>query len=408
MVSRLMPAPYEPESRQAWLRLALALVVGTMACVGTWSVVVVLPTVQAEFGSLRAGASMPYAAAMIGFATGTLTMGRVADRYGVAPLTAAASLCLFIGYAAAALSQSLWQFTLIHLLIGIGAAAGFAPLIADLSHGFVKHRGIAVTIAALGSYLAGALWPQVIQLALSGHGWRAIHAAIGIAALVVMLPLSLLFRSRPAETTMLEAERVTQAARGDLAMSPRMLQTLLCLAGFACCVAMSMPQVHMVAYCSDLGYGAARGAEMLTLMFGLGIISRLGSGFIADRIGAITTLVLGSAMQAVALFLYLWFDELTSLYVIAAVFGLFQGGIVPMYAVVIRDYLPPREAGARIGLVLAATILGMAFGGYLAGAIFDLFGSYRVAFLNGLLWNILNIALLAWLMLKPRPRMHPV
>ena len=400
-------AQHAPESRHAWLRLALSLVLGTTACVGTWSVVVVLPAVQAEFGSLRAGASMPYAAAMVGFAGGTLTMGRVADRTGFAAPIAAASLCLFIGYELAALAQSLWQFTLIHLLIGFGAAAGFAPLIADLSHWFVKHRGIAVTVAASGSYLAGAVWPQAIQLGLTSHGWRATHVAIGIAALVVMLPLSLFFRARPTEATLAKAERATQAARGDLAMSPRALQALLCLAGFACCVAMSMPQVHIVAYCSDLGYGIARGAEMLTLMLGLGIVSRLGSGFVADRIGAVGTLVLGSVMQAVALFLYLWFDGLASLYVIAAVFGLFQGGIVPMYAVIIRDYLPPREAGARIGLVLTATILGMAFGGYLSGAIFDLFASYRIAFLNGLLWNLLNIALMAWLMLKPQPRLHP-
>ena len=400
-------AQHAPESRHAWLRLALALVLGTTACVGTWSVVVVLPAVQAEFGSLRAGASMPYAAAMIGFAGGTLTMGRVADRTGFAAPIAAASLCLFIGYELAALAQSLWQFTLIHSLIGFGAAAGFAPLIADLSHWFVKHRGIAVTVAASGSYLAGAVWPQAIQLGLTSHGWRATHVAIGIAALVVMLPLSLFFRARPTEATLAKAERATQAARGDLAMSPRALQALLCLAGFACCVAMSMPQVHIVAYCSDLGYGIARGAEMLTLMLGLGIVSRLGSGFVADRIGAVRTLVLGSVMQAIALFLYLWFDGLASLYVIAAVFGLFQGGIVPMYAVIIRDYLPPREAGARIGLVLTATILGMAFGGYLSGAIFDLFASYRIAFLNGLLWNLLNIALMAWLMLKPQPHLHP-
>ncbi|MDQ4062229.1 MAG: MFS transporter [Pseudomonadota bacterium] len=403
----MSPAQHAPESRHAWLRLALALVLGTTACVGTWSVVVVLPAVQAEFGSLRAGASMPYAAAMIGFAGGTLTMGRVADRTGFAAPIAAASLCLFIGYELAALAQSLWQFTLIHSLIGFGAAAGFAPLIADLSHWFVKHRGIAVTVAASGSYLAGAVWPQAIQLGLTSHGWRATHVAIGIAALVVMLPLSLFFRARPTEATLAKAERATQAARGDLAMSPRALQALLGLAGFACCVAMSMPQVHIVAYCSDLGYGIARGAEMLTLMLGLGIVSRLGSGFVADRIGAVGTLVLGSVMQAVALFLYLWFDGLASLYVIAALFGLFQGGIVPMYAVIIRDYLPPREAGARIGLVLTATILGMAFGGYLSGAIFDLFASYRIAFLNGVLWNLLNIALMAWLMLKPQPRLHP-
>ena len=125
---------------------------------------------------------------------------------------------------------------------------------------------------------------------------------------------------------------------------------------------MSMPQVHIVAYCGDLGYGVARGAEMLSVMLGFGIISRIGSGFIADRIGGLATMLLGSALQALALLLYLWFDGLTSLYVISALFGLVQGGIIPMYAVIVRDFFPPQEAGTRVGLAVMATIVGMAFG----------------------------------------------
>ena len=165
---------------------------------------------------------------------------------------------------------------------------------------------------------------------------------------------------------------------------------------------MSMPQVHIVAYCGDLGYGVARGAEMLSLMMLLGIVSRIGSGFVADRIGGAATLALGSLMQGLALFLYLWFDGLTSLFIVTGIFGLFQGGIVPMYAVIIREYLPAREAGTRIGIVMSATILGMAFGGYVSGAIFDAFASYRAAFLNGLAWNLLNLAIVCWLMMRAR------
>jgi len=165
---------------------------------------------------------------------------------------------------------------------------------------------------------------------------------------------------------------------------------------------MSMPQVHIVAYCGDLGYGAARGAEMLSLMLFLGILSRIGSGFVADAIGGSATLLIGSLMQGAALVLYLYFDGLTSLYVVSGIFGLFQGGIVPMYAVIIRELLPPREAGTKIGLVVSATILGMAFGGYFSGLIFDLSGSYRMAFMNGVLWNALNLAVVAWLIWRRR------
>ncbi len=404
-----MDAPddrYAPDSRYAWLRLALALVVGTIACVGTWSVVVVLPSVQAEFGTLRAGASLPYTCAMLGFGFGNIAMGRIADRYGITAPILIGAVCLGLGYVLAGLAGSLWQFALAHgLLIGVGTGTGFAPLIADLSHWFRKHRGLAVVFGASGSYLAGMIWPQVITWGVATHGWRATHIGIGLFCLVTMLPLALLFRRKPSSGHLAADAAAANTARGDLGLSANQLQLLLAAAGFCCCVAMSMPQVHIVAYCGDLGYGVARGAEMLSLMLGLGIISRVGSGFVSDRIGGAATLALGSLMQGLALFLYLWFDGLTSLYIVTGIFGLFQGGIVPMYAVIIRDYLPPKEAGVRIGLVMSATILGMAFGGYVSGLIFDLTHSYRMAFLNGLAWNLVNLAIVCWLMLKARPKL---
>ncbi|HKN10141.1 MAG TPA: MFS transporter [Pseudomonadota bacterium] len=169
-----------------------------------------------------------------------------------------------------------------------------------------------------------------------------------------------------------------------------------------------MPQVHIVAYCGDLGYGVARGAEMLSLMMGCGLISRAGSGLIADRIGGAATLLLGSSLQGVALFLYLWFDGLASLYLISALFGLFQGGIVPMYAVLVREYFPAREAGTRLGIVLMATLFGMALGGWMSGAIFDLTGSYRAAFMNGLIWNLVNMLVVGWLLTRAPGRLAAI
>jgi MFS family permease len=210
---------------------------------------------------------------------------------------------------------------------------------------------------------------------------------------------------RPPTAQMTGASMIS--ADGALGLSPNALQILLCIAGVGCCVAMAMPQVHIVAYCGDLGYGVARGAEMLSLMLACGLVSRIGSGLVADRIGGAATLLLGSALQGLALFLYLLFDGLASLYVISALFGLFQGGIVPMYAVLVRDYFPAREAGTRLGIVLMATLLGMALGGWMSGMIFDLTGSYRAAFLNGLVWNLLNVVIVLWLVLRPGPRLAP-
>ena len=387
----------------AWARLAVTMVLGTIACVGTWSVIVVLPTIEVEFGTIRGGASLPFTATMLGFAVGGVAMGKLADRFSiVAPIVCGATL-LLVGYVLAGLSTTLWQFTLAHgLFIGTGAAAGFAPLISDVSHWFRRRRALAVTMGASGSYLAGAIWPQIVEHLVSIHGWQATHIGIGISAFLLMVPLAAFLRRRPAKAALVEAEAATQAARADLGLSPRLLQGLLVLAGFSCCMAMSMPQVHLVAYCGDLGYGVAIGTQILSMMLALGVVSRLASGFVADRIGAGPMLILGSAMQAAALFLYLLFNSLSSLFVISGLFGLFQGGIVPMYAVLIRQFLPPREAGTRIGLVMMATVLGMAVGGLASGLIYDATASYRLAFLHGLAWNVVNLAIVTWLILRPR------
>jgi MFS family permease len=204
-----------------------------------------------------------------------------------------------------------------------------------------------------------------------------------------------------------QAEAATDIARADVGISPRLLLGLLVAAGFCCCTAMSMPQVHIVAYCGDLGYGVARGAEMLSVMLGLGIVSRIGSGFIADRIGGLPTLLIGSVGQMLALLLYLGFSGLAPLFAISGLFGLVQGGIVPCYAIIIREYLPAREAGVRFGVVIMATLFGMAFGGWISGVIFDVTGSYRAAFANGALWNVLNAGIALALLTRSVRRVAP-
>jgi MFS family permease len=395
--------PYAPDSRYAYVRLGLSLLIATLMSAGMWAVIVVLPEVQAEFGVDRAAASTPYTMTMLGVAIGTIVLGRLADRAGIMAPLLIASGCLGAGFLIAGLAPSLTLFSAAHLLlIGIGTGAGFGPMMADISHWFVKRRGLAVVVVAAGSYLAGAIWPLVIDAAMPHFGWRGTYMAIGLLITVVLVPLSFVLRRRPSTRMMAEAEAATRTSGVELGISRRLLVSLLVLAGFSCCAAMSMPQVHIVAYCGDLGYGAARGAQMLSLMLFLGIVSRIGSGFVADAIGGSATLLIGSLMQGAALLLYLYFDGLTSLYVVSGIFGLFQGGIVPMYAVIIRELLPPREAGAKIGLVVSATILGMAFGGYFSGLIFDLTGSYRMAFLNGVLWNAVNLAVVAWLIWRRR------
>jgi MFS family permease len=414
MISQASPesARYAPDGAYAYRRLGLSLLVGTVACAGMWAFIVVLPKVQAEFGLDRAAASSPYTFLMAGFALGTLALGRLVDRAGIAAPLAIAGLSIGLGFAAAGSAPNLIVFSLAHVLIGLGAGAGFAPLMADISHWFVKRRGLAVVIVAAGSYLAGAIWPLAMNATMPLIGWRATFLALGSLVVATLLPGAALLRRRPAAAILAAAEQATASARAEAGISPRLLMILLALAGFSCCAAMAMPQVHIVAYCGDLGYGEARGAEILSLMLALGVVSRVGSGFVADAIGGASTLLIGSFMQCVALLLYLYFDGLYSLYAVSAIFGLFQGGIVPMYAVIIRELLPPREAGAKIGLIVAATIVGMAFGGYFSGVIFDATASYKMAFLNGVVWNAFNLAVVGWLYWRiqrasPRPRLLP-
>ncbi|MCA3631820.1 MAG: MFS transporter [Methylobacterium sp.] len=389
-----------PDSSYAWLRLVLALGISTIAGVGMWAVVVVLPDIQSEFGVARGAASLPYTVMMLGFAFGTIVLGQMSDRTGIVVPIIIAGVSLGAGFGLAALAPSLLMVSLLHFLVGMGSGAGFAPMMADISHWFVKRRGVAVVIIASGNYLAGSIWPLFMNQLMPSQGWRGTYLAIAAICVVTILPLAFLMRRRPEKTALDAATEAAAAAQADLGLSPRALQMLLVVAGFSCCVAMSMPQVHIVAYCGDLGYGVARGAEMLSLMLFLGIASRIGSGFLADRIGGAATLLIGSIMQGVALVLYLFFNGLASLYIISGIFGLFQGGIVPMYAVICREFLPAREAGSRIGLVMASTIIGMAFGGYVSGLIYDATNSYRLAFLNGVIWNGLNLLVVAWLFMK--------
>ena len=396
-------APQVIDSPTAWLRLAVAVAISTIGGVGMWSFMVALPAIQSDFGASRAEASLPFTFVMLGFAGGGVLMGRLADRFGIAVPLGIGTLTLTTGYIAAAWSPSLWLVALAHGLIGIGCSASFGPMMTDISHWFLRRRGIAVALAAVGNYTAGAIWPPVVQHFISTSGWRATHIGIGLFCLVTIMPLVYAMRAR-IEGQHAETDNAAARRQAEAPFSPLTLQILLCIAGVGCCVAMSMPQVHIVAYCGDLGYGVARGAEMLSIMLGFGIISRIASGFVADRIGGVRTLLLGSVLQGVALFLYLWFDGLISLYVISALFGLFQGGIVPSYAIIVREYFSPREAGTRLGLVLMATLIGMALGGWMSGLIFDLTGSYRAAFLNGLGWNLVNVSIMTWLLQRSRRR----
>ena len=393
------------DSSYAWWRLLASVTLSTVGGVGMWCLVVALPTIQQDFGVSRADISLAYTLNTLGFFVGGVAMGRLVDTRGIVFTAILSTLGLAVGFALAPLSPTLMMFAVVQILIGFSSAATFAPLVADVSHWFEKRRGIAVAIAASGNYIAGTIWPPIIQRVIEDHGWRTTYWTIAAVCLVGMIPLALTLRRKPPHHHESAAGASVPAhSTKSLGLSPNALQAVLIVAGIGCCVAMSMPQVHIVAYCADLGYGVARGAEMLSLMLGFGIVSRIVSGWIADRVGGVKTLLLGSTLQCVALVFYLIDDSLNSLYLASAMFGLFQGGIVPSYALIVREYFPPKEAGFRVGLAISSTLVGMALGGWMGGVLFDMTGSYRAAFINGIAWNLLNGAVAWWLLLRQNRR----
>lgn len=396
------------DSRYSWTRLGVSLLIATIGGAGMWANILVMPAVETEFVIDRADASLPYTMTMVGFAFGNLVIGRIVDRLGVAFALICSALIIAAGFGLAVLSPSIKVLAALQLIIGFGSASTFGPLMADVSQWFLKQRGIAVAVTASGSYLAGAIWPLLLAGVLTDQGWRAVYMVLGIATLALMIPLAICLRPRVPLAASLHSDRISGARANATGISPRIMMVMLAMAGMGCCVAMSMPQVHIISYCVDLGFGPAAGSKMLSVMLIAGIVSRLISGLIADRLGGVRTLLIGSGLQCVALFLYLPAGGLVSLYVVSLVFGLSQGGIVPSYTLIVREYMPSNEAGRRVGFVMMATILGMATGGWMSGWIYDVTGSYQMAFLNGIAWNFLNIGIMILILMRTRPRQPKV
>ena len=392
----------EHDSLYSWTRLLIALLLATVGNIGMWVVVIVLPDIQQEFKIDRGTASIPFALTMVGFAIGNWVMGHVVDRYGITKTIILAATVNTAGYIAAMYVNNVYSLSILQFFIGLGTAAAFGPLIADTSHWFLKRRGIAVALIASGNYFSGAIWPPIFNSTLQSDGWRDVYWILALSTVFIMIPLSFLLARKISEETARISDAASSDKRQNVSISPKALTILLSIAGIGCCVAMSMPQVHIVAFCIDLGFGPAVGAEMLSLMLIGGIISRLINGLIADKLGGVYTLLIGSTLQCIALFLYLPFDGLVSLYIVSLVFGLSQGGIVPSYAIIIREYLPGADAGTRVGFVMMCTIMGMAIGGWMSGWIYDLTGSYAAAFWNGIVWNFLNIAIVLFLITRNR------
>ena len=364
-----------------------------------WSVVVFIPEIEKEFKVDRGTSSLLYAATMIGFGFGTVIIGKIFDKHGIKKPIVIASISLIISYYLYSISLYFWNLLFLQAFMGFAAAAFFGPAMADITNFFNNRRGLALSIVASANYVAGASWPLLISFVLNFVDWRTTHFWISIFCLLSMIPI-LGFLKNYKNIQNEEVNIMSSKDEPSIKLSNNQLQIILMFAGVCCCVAMSMPQVHMVALCVDNGFGLQVGTEILAVMLYSGMISRIVFGFLSDKIGPLPTILLGSFLQMVSLVFFLPFNSQLSLYMVSLMFGLSQGGIVPAYAIIIRKYLPLQQAGVRVGLVLGATIVGMALGGWISGEIFDLTQSYYLAFVNGILWNLLNILAIIYVIFK--------
>ncbi len=390
--------PYSPDSIYSLTRLIITLFIAVVGNAGMWGIVVIMPNLGDEFQVSRSVLSIPYTLTMLGFALGNVFLGRIVDRFGITRAIILASLLNAFGYVFASIFDTFLALAFFHLFIGLGTAVSFGPLLADISLWFRKYRGIAVAITASGNYVSGAIFPILLGGLISDYGWRISYFLLALSCIFIILPASFFLQRRLDKKYSDEQERQASIMSTSSRFKPLTLQIILSIAGICCCVAMSMPQIHLVTMCVDLGYGSQVGAEMLSLMLLGGVISRLVSGVLVDFIGGVRTLLLGSSLQCIGLILYYPTTEMNSLYLVSLIFGLSQGGIVPSYAIIVREYMPPQEAGARVGIVIMATVIGMAFGGWISGVIFDATNSYQLAILNGIIWNFVNILIVASLL----------
>ncbi len=395
------------ESRMSWVVVGSALLVLTVAFGAPLIAVIGLKPIAATLDAPRSVPALAGSVAYVGSGLGGILMGWVAERLGARRVAAFGLVMIGAGMAVSSLGSTAALLLGQGVLVGfLGLSSLFAPLITLVSRWFDRRRGTALALVSSGQYLSGVLWPTLLEAGIDRLGWQRTMLLYGVIACAAMLPVCLLLRPAPAPLPG-AAARGPQAGADVLGLRPNLALGLISAAIFLCCIPMAIPQGHLVAFCSDIGLTPARGAAMLSLMLALAFVSRQFWGWMADRIGGLPTALSASTMQAVALTGFLATQDEAGLFAVAAVFGLGFSGIVPAYVMAIRDLFPEREAGWRVPVLLLAGQMGMAAGSWMAGEIFDRSGAYSLAFGTGVLFNLVNLALLGWLVGRRPPR-HPV
>jgi MFS family permease len=390
------------ETRASWVVASIALVLLALSFGALWIIAVGLKPISAEVGGSRSVPSLAASLAWLGSAVGGIMMGRLAERFGIRWTVIGGSVSMCVGLFVSTLGAP-WQLYLGHgLFMGLLGNAGLnAPLYVYVSRWFDRRRGSALALISSGGYVAGSLWPIIFERAIEHIGWRQTMIAYGVFMVAVIVPLALIFLRTPPDTqTYAALSAVREETPKVFGWPPNLVFALLAIASFLCCVTMSMPQQHLVALCTDLGISATRGAAMLSLLLGLGFLSRQFWGVVSDRIGGLSTLLISSALQGIAMTGFVVTQEEAGLFAVAGAFGVGFSALIPAYVLAIREYFPVREASWRVPTLLLLSGTGMATGGWLAGVLYDYFGYYAPAFAAGVGFNLLNFAVVGLLVAR--------
>jgi len=387
------------ESAASWKTAWITLAILSISFGSPLLIVVGLKPMQEGLGTDRSVLALAGSLVWVGTGAGGILMGWLSDRIGVRATVAIGASMIAGGLALSSLG-SIWA-----LYVGCGVMVGFfgnggvyAPLLVYVSRWFDRRRGTAIALISSGQYIAGVIWPAIFERGIADNGWQSVMITYAIVVLTLIVPATLLLRPAPMVPAPSPVHQASSAANRVAGVHPNVAQALICVAGFCCCIPMSVPSAHLVAFCSDIGITPTRGATMLSVMLGAAFLARQAWGALADRIGGLRTVMVGSACQAVAIGCFLLTQDEVGLFAISAAFGLGFAGIIPAYSVAIRDLFPASEASWRIPLVLFTAMSGMAVGSWLAGLLYDRFGYYAPAFGVGVFFNLANLLIVGFLL----------
>ena len=394
------------ETRTSWLVAIACLAILSVTYGAPLVLVVALKPIAADLDAPRSVPALASALASFGTGLGGIPMGWLAERFGVRRTTAFGGVMAAAGLIGSTMGGAWTLYLCYGLLLGVlGNGSMNAPLMTYVSRWFDRRRGTALALITSGQYVAGAIWPALFELGIATFGWRTTSIAFGVLEAVVIVPVALLFLRAPPRPPVAGSFGAGPVAGGRVLRLPaNLVLGLLTGAIFLCCIPMAQPSVHLVSFCTDLGFSPAHGAAMLSVLLASAFVSRQFWGWAGDRIGALRSILLGSACQAITLALFLSTQDELGLFVIAAAFGLGFGGIVPNYVLAVRELFPASEAGWRVPILVFGGLLGMAVGGWMGGAMYDAFGSYSYSFALGVFSNLLNLVVIGALVLRQHGR----